>query len=239
MGDTTNAGNGTESDMKPETQPEAKFKYDFVELCGCKRHAIVHIITDADEKRTWRVNDFDGMDYLCQKMDDDSAQKFRDDVAKTHAKGWLEDLLAPEILHELRAKQQQKQQEQQRFAEDLLNRAKKLGDRDVLLRMSKLSNHTLTKSAVDAMRDGLNKAGIPELFVQEMAKRGILFVISVVVNADIDDLDLRNGRKIVNQIINPEDLIQNELSKEDAELDDDYKQLQSDIAEFEKNGGLF
>ncbi len=238
---TSGAGNGTEPDKKPEPQPKAKLKYNHIELCSprCANHGNVYF----EGARKQEANNFDDVTRICKELDDESAKKLRGDVAKLQAEGYLEALLAPEILakreEERRAKleekqrqHEQRQQEQDRRMQDLLRRQKELGEKAVHRRIAKANDSAVAQEVGIMMTEGLDKAA-NELF-REMSDRGMKIVV-LVMDRDIVDEYLNHEVEVgedlyLNLVIDPLSLLREDYSREEAELKADREQLAADVA---------
>lgn len=231
--DVTSAGNGTDNGTPAtneakdgqtaaqEPQPETKkLKYNYLEV---SMYGYAYA-TFSDGSET-KAENFDDINRICQMMDDESAQKFRSDVAAQQKMGRLENLLSPEA----KAKKEEQRRQAKKQRRDLECRLKRLAEKTDRVQVAGLSDHALAKTVTGCLMKELGNVEL-QMFLQEMNKRGMLITISVVAEGDPDKLDVDDGCKVMDLVLNPGHMINNDVSDAEAMLKAQHEEIMNEFA---------
>lgn len=214
---TTATATEFEEGQTTEPRQETKLKFGAIIPCvDCGKHGTVYFVGNEAKEG---ANNFDDIDRICRMMDDESVQKFRSVVTRLQDQGKLEDLLAPEIREEKRRQAQLRQQRLEDSRQNLLDRLKNLDEDAARVQAAGLSNHALAMTVIDHLTEALSKAGLKEAILDEMSERDMDIRVSVTIDDD---------RQVVNLVINPQDLIREDVSDGRAAMKADLMDIMNE-----------
>ena len=173
---------------------------------------------------TWRsLRNFEDFNQLCRDLNPVSADRFMTHVNDFQQEGQLQYLLPNSKTQPYPKDVVDEQAEQGRHAKtkELDDRKKDLKERGLRLQVARFSNFGLALAGLSY----LIPAGNDEwnYFFSEMSDKEMTIKISVNTSF---------GKEIASQVINPEDLMGQDLSEEEAELQADREQFFSDCAKY-------
>ncbi len=236
---TMEAGNGstpTNGDNKPEGEgppQEQKLKYDRIELCskGCEKHCTVYFTNGGQEF----VEEFTDIERVCELMDDDSVSLFRGDIGFRQKEGKLGDLLPPNARADRRAERQAKLEEEawrlKAKQRELLEREKDLNDQMLRVEIAGRSNLALANTVTSHLVKGLDKDGLNALFI-EMSDREMVVKIVVVADINSDETNFIDGRTVLETVLDPQDLVREEMTDAWSGLEAADKDLQNEAKQY-------
>ncbi|TSC84912.1 MAG: hypothetical protein G01um101413_296 [Parcubacteria group bacterium Gr01-1014_13] len=148
----------------------------------------------------------DDIKVLGQLMDLESAMKFREDVVKLRGSGEIN----------LPFREEQNCTTTNKVVKQFVKELEDLIDQSARLRAASFSRYALAKAAVDHMVRGLNNPELNPIFAG-MSDQEMVIRIKVV--------DTATSHEIFDQILDPQDLISHDDSKEEARLEEKYHNL--------------
>jgi hypothetical protein len=199
---------------------ETKLQYERIELSENRKWCKVYFVGG-----NWNwVNTFRHIEHNRLQMDDESAELFLEDIAKFKSQGVLTDLLS---LEEVSAYEQAWHDREVKINE-LENQLQDLLLEERELQAEGLSYHTLANVVASHMLSGLNNSELDPIFIA-MSNRGMTIRI-VVDKADDDD----DEPEVLQQVINPRNLISQDVGDKEERLRRCYNQVLRDLENIRK-----
>lgn len=219
------------AEQVPQPPETKKRQYGHIEICGgCGQHGKVYlptlIVGGGEYSVEEEILNFSDIERVCQMLDEESSQKFRNDIIQFQAEGRLQDLNSPEA----KAEQEEEERlwvEARRVAEqadrEIIYRLEALKEQSAKLAIAGLSHHSLADMVVSCMMEGLEDPALNLVF-SEMSKRKMLISICVV--------QFEDQKELIELVVDPENLICQNTREKEADLETQMNDLANKMRSF-------
>ncbi len=201
--------------------PKAKLVYQTIKLHGPahKQSAFVYF---TDRNVVELADTFEDVLRICEMMDDASVARFRWDLAVIQSTGRLPNLLSPDAKQQWEKwerERKERQEAQEAMRRDIEERVRTLQQDSLRVQTASLSTHALVGVVIRRLMQVLDDPELNPVF-EELAERSVKFFI---------DAEGRSGHKLIQIVLDPEDLISPDMSEHEAALEVAADELEKEL----------